>query len=83
MKGRETVLIAFRSLILLLQPTEGTGKPGISVHIDKACEWSSLKILTPKKSHSACPSGGRRYIRKLTTWNPSNHIFFVSSKKSY
>ena len=38
MKGRETVLIAFRSLILLLQPTEGTGKPGISVHIDKVCE---------------------------------------------
>ena len=59
MKGKETVIIAFRSLILLLQPTEGTGKPGISVHIDKVCEWSSLKISTPKKDHSTCTSGGR------------------------
>ena len=58
MEVRKTVPIAFRSLILLLQPTECTGKPDTSAYIAKVCDWLSLKILTPKKSHSTCTCGG-------------------------
>ena len=40
MKVRKTAPIAFRSLILLLQPTECTGKPDISAYIAKVViDW--------------------------------------------
>ena len=51
------VLNAIKSKIFLLQPTEGTGNPGMSAShpsdiawVAKVFDCSHLKILTPKKS---------------------------------
>ena len=49
MNIKKIVLHVFKSEVFPLQPTEGTGNPGMSARIAKVFHRFSLKKLTPKQ----------------------------------
>ena len=56
--------------------------------IYKAIKGEGIKILRPKEMHQRLAIvlalvKAENTPRKLTKWNPSNHVLFVSNKRFY
>ena len=86
-EGRKIVLNPFKSKIFPLQPTGGSVNLGISDHVAEVSNRLHLKMLSPKQilhrlTIEFAQVKASNYIWKITKWNPSNNISFISCKRN-